>query len=77
MPQGASILEIYPDSLNANIGGGIIPGELEYLKKAYPELNLNKLPTYFVFEQEKGIYSTHSQQQLKSYLDILTLKIDN
>ncbi|MFE4525510.1 hypothetical protein ACFRCQ_25940 [Cytobacillus firmus] len=75
--QSASISEIYPDYLNANIGGGFISGELEYLKRAYPELNLNKLPTYFVFEQEKVIYSTHSQQQLKSYLDKLKPKIDN
>lgn len=70
--RSASGLELSRYFLTAKIRGGVIPGELEYLKRAYPELNLKKLPTYYVLEQENVIFSTHSQQQLKSYLDELT-----
>lgn len=65
--KSASGLDISRDFLDANISAGIISGELDYLKRAYPELNLKKLPTYYVLKQERVIYSTHSLQQLKSY----------
>ncbi|MCP1160877.1 MULTISPECIES: hypothetical protein [Bacillus] len=47
---------------------GYISGELDYLQKAYPELELNELPSYFVFKQEKIVYRTTDMQELKSYI---------
>lgn len=67
--RNASGLEISRAFSDIDIARGIISGELNYLKRAYPELNLKKLPTYFVFEQENVIYSTHNFQQLSLYID--------
>lgn len=65
---GSSSLAFANKQPGDRFASGYISGELDYLQKAYPELELNELPSYFVFKQEKIVYRTTDMQELKSYI---------
>ncbi|MGD6856083.1 hypothetical protein ACQCVO_13490 [Bacillus infantis] len=65
---GSSSLAFANKKPGDRFSAGYVSGELDYLQKAYPELELNELPSYFVFKQEKIVYRTTDMQELKSYI---------
>ncbi|MDZ5472916.1 hypothetical protein SM124_14375 [Bacillus sp. 31A1R] len=45
-----------------------ISGDLENLQQQYPELNLTKLPAYFLFDQKSEAYRTNDSNEMIEHL---------
>jgi hypothetical protein len=65
---GSSSIKFSQKKSGDRFASGYISGELDYLKKVYHELELNELPAYFVFNQEKVVFRTNNMEELESYI---------